>query len=168
MFLKQLMITNLDGLIRRIEFHTGLNLIIDETPEGTEDTGNNVGKTTLLRLIDFCMGADAKPIYTTDGVENTDVKEFLKDTEVEVELKLVDSLDNPVSREVTIRRNFLMGKKNLCTINGQKVEKKDFDQSLQYALWGVKTDKPSFRQIISHSFRIDDLRLAQSLRTLNK
>lgn len=168
MFLKQLMITNLDGLVRMIEFHRGLNLIIDETPEGTEDTGNNVGKTTLLRLIDFCMGGDAKPIYTTDGVENTDVKKFLIDTEAEVELKLVDSLDNPVAREVTIRRNFLMGKKNLCTINGQKVEKQDFNQSLQYALWGVKTDKPSFRQIISHSFRIDDIRLSQSLRTLNK
>ena len=168
MFLKQLMITNLEGLVRKIEFHAGLNLIIDETPEGTEDTGNNVGKTTLLRLIDFCMGGDAKPIYTTDGVENTDVKKFLTDTEAEVELKLVDSLDNPVSRQVTVRRNFLGGKKSICTINGQKVEKKDFNHSLQHALWSVKTDKPSFRQIISHSFRIDDLRLTQSLRTLNR
>ena len=168
MFLKHLKIMNRDGLIRRIDFHLGLNLIIDETPEGTEETGNNVGKTTLLRLIDFCMGADAKPIYTTDGIENKEVKEFLKDTDVEVELCLADSLINPQSRIVTIRRNFVQGKKSLCEINGQNVDKKDFDLTLQHAMWGVKTDKPSFRQIISHSFRIDDLRLAQSLRTLNK
>lgn len=27
------------------------------------DTGNNVGKTTVLKLIDFCFGANAKIIF---------------------------------------------------------------------------------------------------------
>ena len=169
MFLKQLLITNKDGKIRKIDFHLGYNLIIDETPSDTSDTGNNVGKTTLLRLIDYCFGADAKPIYTSsDGVVNEDVKKFLKETEVEVLLTLADSLTTPNSREVKIRRNFVTGRKMVCEINGQQVEKQDFEQTLQQTMWGVKTDRPSFRQIISHSFRIDDLRLSQSLRTLNK
>ena len=87
MFLKHLKISNTEGLIRRIEFHQGFNLIVDETPSDTADTGNNVGKTTLLRLIDFCFGADAQHIYTSnDNVVNNDVRDFLKETEVEVEL----------------------------------------------------------------------------------
>lgn len=169
MFLKQLLITNKDGKIRSIDFHLGYNLIIDETPQGTSETGNNVGKTTLLRLIDYCFGADARDIYTSgDGVANEEVKTFLKDTEVEVLLTLAESLTIPGCKEVKIRRNFLLGKKAVCEIDGQKVEKKDYVQTLQHAMWGVKTDRPSFRQIISHSFRIDDLRLSQSLRTLNR
>lgn len=169
MFLKYLKITNNEGGIRDIEFHAGFNLIIDETPSDTADTGNNVGKTTLLRLIDFCFGADAKHIYTSnDGVVNQDVRDFLKETEVQVELCLIDSFNTPMPKKVVIRRNFLLGRKGLYEVNGSKVEKKDFEMTIQHALWGVKTDKPSFRQIISHSFRIDDLRLSQSLRTIHK
>lgn len=58
MFLKQLKITNEDGLIRQIDFRLGMNFIVDETQGETADTGNNVGKTTLLRLIDFCLGGE--------------------------------------------------------------------------------------------------------------
>ena len=77
MFLKSLTISNQEGLIRNIVFHSGLNLIVDETPINfltkTEDsstndseitTGNNVGKKTVLKLINFCLGGDAKDIYT--------------------------------------------------------------------------------------------------------
>jgi len=66
MFLKSLQISNTRGVIRNIPFHSGLNLIVDETPiDGGEATGNNVGKTTVLVLIDFCLGASAK-----DGLNN--------------------------------------------------------------------------------------------------
>ena len=64
MFLKYLIIENTNGLVRRIDFHQGLNLIVDETPSGNEETGNNVGKTTVLRLIDFCFGMDGSKIYS--------------------------------------------------------------------------------------------------------
>lgn len=78
MYLKHLIIANRDEEIRRIKFHPGMNLIVDDTKADTEMTGNNVGKTTVLRLIDYCLGADAKPIYTaTDGSQNLKVKTFL-------------------------------------------------------------------------------------------
>jgi uncharacterized protein YydD (DUF2326 family) len=65
MFLKKLIIKHADGtIIREIPFSLGLNLVIDETPtENGRETGNNVGKTTVLKLIDFCLGASAKGIY---------------------------------------------------------------------------------------------------------
>lgn len=170
MFLKYLIIENTNGLVRRIDFHQGLNLIVDETPSGNEETGNNVGKTTVLRLIDFCFGMDGSKIYSaTEGAKviNEDVKNFLINTEVMITLCLTDSF-SANAKDVIVRRNFLSGKRNLMEINGQKVDKKSFETELQKALWNVETSKPSFRQIISHNFRYDEERLTQTLRTLNR
>ena len=93
MFLRYLQIENVHGLIRRIDFHQGLNLIVDEVSTDNEETGNNVGKTTVLRLIDFCFGMEGNKIYTsTEGpkVVNKEVKEFLMETEVLITLCLAD------------------------------------------------------------------------------
>ena len=58
MFIKSLKISTPDSVIRDLTFSTGLNLIIDKTPTTNEQlTGNNVGKTTVLKLVDFCLGA---------------------------------------------------------------------------------------------------------------
>lgn len=170
MFLKYLIIENTNGLVRRIDFHQGLNLIVDETLSGNEETGNNVGKTTVLRLIDFCFGMDGSKIYSaTEGTKviNEDVKNFLINTEVMITLCLTDGF-SANAKDVIVRRNFLSGKRNLMEINGQKYDKKSFETELQKALWNVETSKPSFRQIISHNFRYDEERLTQTLRTLSR
>jgi uncharacterized protein YydD (DUF2326 family) len=57
MFIKSLKISTPDSIIRELTFSTGLNLIIDKTPTTNEQlTGNNVGKTTVLKLVDFLLG----------------------------------------------------------------------------------------------------------------
>src|SRR5690554_2836077 len=110
MFLKNLILENKLGLIREIEFHKGLNLIVDETVEkDKKTTGNNVGKTTVLRLVDFCLGSNGKNIYQDSEFkeqENNTIKNFLIDTEVVVILTLVDDWDFP-SESITIKKNFL-------------------------------------------------------------
>lgn len=165
MFLKHLIITNEECLIRRIDFRLGLNLIVDDTESESQDTGNNVGKTTLLNLIDYCLGGKADAIYrSSDRSLNQDVKDFLQETNVEVELCLTDS-PLPESREVRIRRNFLQRSKAIREINGVNYQDKEFDAALEQAIWGMQTATPSYRQIISHSLRIDDLRLTQPLNT---
>ena len=170
MFLRYLQIENVHGLIRRIDFHQGLNLIVDEVSTDNEETGNNVGKTTVLRLIDFCFGMEGNKIYTaTEGpkVVNKEVKEFLMETEVLITLCLADGFTEN-AKKVIVRRNFLSGKRSVLEFNGQKIEKKDFEGELEKAIWGIETSKPSFRQIISHNFRYDDNRLTNTLRTLNR
>ncbi|MET3941986.1 uncharacterized protein YydD (DUF2326 family) [Paenibacillus sp. PvP094] len=57
MYLKELIISSYSEIIRKIEFHLGANLIVDETIGKSDlETGNNVGKTTVLALIDYCLG----------------------------------------------------------------------------------------------------------------
>lgn len=169
MYLKHLIIANRDGLVRRIDFNPGMNLIVDDTQVGTEKTGNNVGKTTVLRLIDFCLGADAKPIYTaSDGSLNQKVRDFLVDTEVYVELCLVSTFDEDKAHKVIARRNFLTRKKALNQVNGKNYQRGDYKDALQMALWGVITSSPKFEQIISHSIRIDHYRHEQPLQTMGR
>ena len=146
-----------------------MNLIVDETPENTTGTGNNVGKTTVLRLIDYCLGGDVDGIYRNPEDKHESyalVKDFLTGNNVIVTLILEDDLDTP-SKKVVIERDFKTGRSSLIRINGKDVTRKDFVAELESAIFPeVKTETPSFRQIIAHNIRIDNLRLENTLKTL--
>lgn len=167
MYLKRLKIINQEGLVRNIKFNSGLNLIVDNTPENDRtETGNSVGKTTL-RLVDFCMGKDGKVIYTDpadNGSVHTEVKEFLQNTKVEIELTMTRNWTND---DVVIRRDFNSGRKAVRTINGVQYKAEDFESALSEHILGFTTTKPTFRQIISHNIRYSELSLTNVLKTLN-
>lgn len=169
MYLSKLTISSPGKVIRDIEFHKGLNLVVDETPENTTGTGNNVGKTTVLRLIDYCLGGDVNGIYRNPEDKHESyalVKDFLTGNNVIVTLILVDDLDTP-SKKVEIERDFKTGRSSLIRINGKDVTRKDFVAELESAIFPeVKAETPSFRQIIAHNIRIDNLRLENTLKTL--
>ncbi len=169
MYLSKLTISSPGKVIRDIEFHKGLNLVVDETPENTTGTGNNVGKTTVLRLIDYCLGGDVNGIYRNPEDKHESyalVKDFLTGNNVIVTLILVDDLDAP-SKKVEIERDFKTGRSSLIRINGKDVTRKDFVAELESAIFPeVKAETPSFRQIIAHNIRIDNLRLENTLKTL--
>lgn len=155
------------------DFQSGLNLIIDETPSNDDkSTVNNVGKTTVLKLIDFCLGSNASIIYS--DTENKKevyelVKDFLVTEEVLITLILVEDLSDEASDEVVIERNFLPRKKNIRKINGKSILDKDFEDELQRLLFpDHKAEKPTFRQIISHNIRYKDENISNTLKTLDK
>ena len=173
MYIKNLIISSeTKGPIRNIEFHKGLNLIVDKTiVENETQTGNNVGKTTVLRLIDFCLGNSANSLYQdpeNKSEQNLKVKEFLIKEQVVVTLILVDNLDNP-TRKIVIERNFLQRKNKIFRINKEDVGSKtsEINSTLgKYIFPTVGVDKPTFRQLISHNIRYDEERLSNTLKTL--
>lgn len=170
MFIKSLTVSTPNQIIRELNFHRGLNLIVDETPSKETLTGNNVGKTTVLRLIDFCLGKNGDVIYK-DPESKTEVyrlvKDYLVDNKVLVTLVLVDNLDNPRNR-VEICRNFLSRSEAIYMINGEEVTKADFEKKLGEAIFpSIQIGKPSFRQIISHNVRYEEIRLNNTLDILN-
>lgn len=173
MFIKKLRIESPTEVIRDIEFKSGLNLIIDNTPvTDTKSTGNNVGKTTVLKLVDFCLGAKANIIYTdTENKKETYdiVKNYLIDEEIVITLLLIKDLNNLESTQVEIQRNFLSRKKAIRKINGKSFMEKEFDEMLEkYIMPQKEMDKPTFRQIISHNIRYKDESINNTLKTLDK
>jgi len=173
MFIKKLIISSPTEIIRDIEFSSGLNLIIDDTPiDDSRSTGNNVGKTTVLKLIDFCLGAKPNIIYT--DTENKKevydvVKNFLVDEEIKITLILTENLNDPEAKQLEIQRNFLTHKKAIRTINGKAILDKEFEDELERCIMPEKeAEKPTFRQIISHNIRYKDENINKTLKTLDK
>ena len=173
MFLKTLTLLSGNHVIREIRFHRGLNLIVDETPVGSgRETGNNVGKTTVLMLVDFCFGADAKSIYTDPENKRQEyklVKDFLINNQILVKLLLKDDLLQDDSREVVIERNFLSRKNKIQRVDGAYKTDDAFEEALTDILFpGHYGKKPTFRQIISHNIRYSDLSISNTLKTLDR
>ncbi|MCY0970862.1 DUF2326 domain-containing protein [Chryseobacterium wangxinyae] len=171
MFLKELKIENKFGEIRTIEFRKGLNLIVDETTEkDKKTTGNNVGKTTVLRLVDFCLGSDGKNIYQDSEFkeqENSVIKDFLIDTEVIITLRIDNDFDFP-SEIITIRKNFLKYSKKLQELDGENIkDNKEFDLALKKLIFKTEVEKPTFKQIISKNIRDEKNKLANIVKVLN-
>ena len=173
MFLKKLTITDGDNtIIREIQFHSGLNLIVDETPVVSgKETGNNVGKTTVLKLVDFCLGATAKGIYSDQENKRNEyktVKEFLITNKVLITLVLKDDLSAEKSVEVIIERNFLARKNKIQRIDGNNKTDEEFEEALTNLLFpGHYGCKPTFRQIIAHNVRYSDLSISNTLKHLD-
>lgn len=173
MFLKSLTISSNGKLIREINFRKGINLIVDETLNLSEKaTGNNVGKTTVLKLVDFCLGAEPKIIYV-DPESKKDVyklvKDFLIENEILVTLVLKEDLESVNSHEIAIERNFLARKNIIRRVNGQNLTEDEFEpRLLQLIIPEHYTEKPTFRQIISHNVRYNDESINNTLKTLDK
>jgi uncharacterized protein YydD (DUF2326 family) len=171
MFLKSLVITSGAKVIREIQFHKGLNLIVDESEH--QITGNNVGKTTVLKLVDFCLGADKRNIYVDPETKRNEyklVKDFLIENKVLITLTLTSDLDNDKANEIVIERNFLSSvKEGIRKINGQQILAENFEMELCKTLFPDHLeDKPSIRQIISHNIRYKDENINNTLKTLDK
>jgi len=176
MHLKNLIITskNSEKTIRHIDFHLGTNLIVDETLQKNDhETGNNVGKTTVLALVDYCLGGDTDQIYKDPETKKSiqEVKSFLEDEEVLITLILKEDLEKVESREIKIERNFLSRSRKIMSINGENLPSnrgKDFIEKLDKLIIGDRDElKPTFRQIIAHNIRYKDKRINNTLKVLD-
>lgn len=168
MFIKTLIITSGAKVIREIEFHKGLNLIVDESEH--QITGNSVGKTTVLKLVDFCLGANSKHIYVDHETKKQEyklVKDFLIENKVLITLVLTSDLDKG-TEDIVIERNFLARKDMVRTINGEPLTEDEFEAKLSNILFPEHlASKPTFRQIISHNIRYKDESINNTLKTLD-
>ena len=143
-------------LIRYVKFQSGLNLISDITDiKNKTTTGNNIGKSTLLELIDICLGAnDIDKIYSdkkTNGI-NKKVKEFLDNKKVFVEL----SININDSENINIKRSLYNNGKEIY-FNHLKIDKlKDLKSLLNKYIFTNKFDKPSLRDLIPFFLRKEE------------
>lgn len=145
-------------IIREVNFSLWLNLIVDNDKD---EKWNNVGKTTLLRCIDFCLWSKGDSIYKDKetGILNEKICSFLWD--VEMLLCLTDSLWN----KIILRRNFAtIRKEKLLEINGinyWSLEK--YNQRLN-AIFYKNNSKLTFRSLIGKFIRLDEFRMNNILR----
>lgn len=169
MFLKSLTILNDDVLIREISFHKGINLIVDETiSKDKTESGNSVGKTTVLRLIDFCLDGSGSNIFIDPEFKNTNkkIETFLKENNILITLVLVEDFEDKSSKTITIQRNFLSYKNKIQKINGETLSNEDFSSTLKELIFDSTEKQPTLKQLKSKNIRDEKNKLTQTIRVL--
>jgi uncharacterized protein YydD (DUF2326 family) len=170
MFIKYLRIEKDGKAIRHIAFKPGVNLIVDtSSTDNQKDSGNNVGKTTVLRLVDYCLGGEAKAIYLDPEFKQTNstVKDFLEQKRVLIMLCLGQSFtDN--SQDIILKRNFLKRSEKIAEINGENIlDIKAYRKALKLILFGTSTPKPTFRELMPRFIRSDASRMDKVIKYLH-
>lgn len=150
-----------DEIIRTIKFNEkGLSLIVDET--NSQNSGSNIGKTTAVKIIDLCLGANSvSSIYKEkDTGENHVVKEFIENK------KIVAELNARIGEKLfSFKRALYKNGKN--EINGKKVKNiTEYRKELNSIIFNNACDKPSFRQLISKFVRLDNANESSLLKYL--
>ncbi|PFR60371.1 DUF2326 domain-containing protein [Bacillus cereus] len=143
-------------VIRSIEFNSrGLNLIVDNTSNIKEDSGNSVGKSTVIHIIDICLNSSSlTKLYKSKEAqgENTELKKLLHENKVQATLELVDK-----NRVYSFTRSLYS--RGPRFFNNEKVTDKQYGAHLKDIIFNSKEDKPTFRQLISKFVRNDDAQL---------
>lgn len=139
--------------IRRIEFLLkGTNFIVDSTSPELRDSGNSIGKSTVARIIDYCLGGKTvSALYTDAETKNKDIniEEYLNKNKVEAILEIL-SEDNSAAQLCCS-----LFPKGYRKINDKKYTYDDYVVQLNKLVFGLKENKPTFRQLISKFVRIN-------------
>lgn len=178
MYLSNLKIkTNSGETIRDITFRKGLNIILGERCVDSGST-NSIGKTTLLRAIDFCLGGDEKAFYQdTENKEAIDknVFNFFYYIQPSFKLELKKNLNISFSKKVNFERKItgvvvknIKKLKVLHFIDDIEVSSDEYVERLKTDLFNYNNHKPGFRQLISKFIRKDDQQINFILRFLHQ
>lgn len=169
MLLERLVISSKNGIIRDIPFKLqGLSLVVDTTPISEKSTisGNNVGKTTFIRSVDFCFGSDGRDIYVDKESKNDNelIKNFLIENEVSFSLSI---LSNNSERTV-LRRSF--NSANDIVINDVKYDNiSSYKRKILDLLFHIPQEdtKIALRDIIKKFVRCDSFSESNIYRILH-
>ncbi|HBF4557647.1 DUF2326 domain-containing protein [Clostridioides difficile] len=153
MYLDKLIVINTieDKIIREVKFNkTGLSLIVDDTDSKT--SGSNIGKTTAVKVIDLCLGANSvSSLYKEkDTGENAVVKGFLEKNKVVAELHVIINKKNYILK----RPLYKNGK---CEINNEPFDTvNEYRKYLNKLVFNNLNNKPTFRRLISKFVRLEN------------
>lgn len=155
--------------IREVFFKRGLNMILDKPTTSRTMSGNSIGKTTLLRLIDYCLGSDGEDIWTDSEFKkiNYDVLNFLTGVNpVTAILILLD--DSGVRHE--LRRIFYSGKERpelAFVVDGITYKNlKTYCAAVKEILFHTSSAKPTLRQLMPKFIRSSATRMGNTLKFL--
>lgn len=180
MYLKYLTIKDQDNaIIRHVDFKIGVNIIEgNTTTENAKSNTNSIGKTTLLRSLDFCLAGKWESLVYDKELKNNrnnTVFDFFHKTSPNFELVLTKSLAKNITSQIKINRILTIeyGKKGeekvtvKNFINNNEVNDNDFKNQLLLYLFGLKTSLPTFRQLIPKFIRASDYQVSNIVRYLH-
>lgn len=170
MFLDKLIVADQTGtIIREVQFCRGLNLIIGVSDK--KGSTNDIGKTTLIRCIDFCLNGKLEQLYMDKEFRssvNHEIYNFLANQQPTFTLTLKEestNYDYSISRKINYsKEKFQID--NQIIINQTKVVG-DFETELKKYIFNSLEKKPTFRQLVPKFIRKDEQQISNVLRYLH-
>lgn len=173
MFLKYLTIKDQNGsIIRHVDFKMGVNIIkgieVSNLATDNQSSTNSIGKTTILRCIDFCLcGEWQQFIFDKEfkASKNNTVFDFFKETLPTFELCIVNNLEHAVSATHILNRSLVNNTRAKSdksffsvanSVNGNKLTEGDYQIYVKEILFNLSSEKPSIRQLIPKFIRTSD------------
>ena len=153
MQLVKLIVLKNKEIIREIKFNKGINFVTC-----AEEDGNQIGKSTTLRVLNFCFGSEGESIWKDPETKqiNEEIKELVTGGFVEFILKIK-------SKGIThtiVRRIEKFGKKKIMLRRISKIDDSEFKTNESFReelakLIGLPYKSPSFSQIKNRLVRIN-------------
>lgn len=141
-------------LIRNLSFSEGLNIVTN-----SEDDGNQIGKSTALRVINFCLGSDGKSIWhdPESKVSNVDIEELVTSGRVTFTLNIrVKGNDYCIKRRIfKLHQKKRVINKIVSYINDQEFQTNDRFKSALAPLLGFSLKNPTYSAIKNRLVRLD-------------
>ena len=167
MFLESLDVSVNGNVIRSLVFHKGLNFIVDSSVRKKTESGNSVGKTTALRVVDYCLGSDGSDIYKDPefkNEKNLEVYNFISANHVLATLSLTS-----VKGEKIILVRDISDEPSLFKINDEEFSNlKSYNNKLKEIIFRLRRNKPTLRQLMPKFIRSDGYKMSHSLRYLHQ
>ena len=156
-------------LIREIKFKTGLNLILDRPTRSATQSGNNIGKTTVLRLIDFCLGSEGDDIWQDSEFKkiNQEVYDYLHGaTAVSVSLKVEALPSHFHFFERTFNAAHIQNSSAFVVDDNSYRNIATYRNAVKAVLFGSDGSKPTLRQLAPKFVRSSPDRMSKTLKFL--
>ncbi|WP_368084302.1 DUF2326 domain-containing protein [Vibrio splendidus] len=137
-------------LIRNIPFKDGINII---TNHGS--IGNQLGKSTTLRIIKFCLGSKGESIWIDpdSGTTNEDIKKLVTSGTVSFELLIkVNETHYFITRRFEKQKSRIL---RLSTINGKPYNSVNKFKDKLAEIFGHTINKPSFSTVLNRFTRLN-------------
>lgn len=153
-------------LIREIKFKDGINIITN-----SEEDGNQIGKSTALRVINFCLGSDGKSIWhdPESRTKNEAIEEIVTSGRVLFSLHMRRNKDKYIiKRRISkVEQKTRTVLKIYSSINSDEFTSNNkFKESLAPIL-GLSTSNPTYSSIKNRFVRLDKKTASNTYRYLN-
>ncbi len=155
-----------NSILREIIFQNGINIITNE-----EDNGNQIGKSTALRVLNFCLGSDGKSIWfdPESRTESCSIKELITSGRVTFCLELnIKGITYKIKRRIiTIQQKTRFIQKLHSSINETEFDTNDKFKAALAPILGFSIKNPTYSAIKNRFVRLDKKTAANTYRYLN-
>lgn len=153
-------------IIREVQFKDGINIITN-----SEDDGNQIGKSTALRVLNFCLGSDGKSIWhdPESRTKNEAIEDLVTGGRVLFSLDMcINKKNYRINRRIhKVQQKTRTVQKIYSSINDDEFDTNAKFKAALASILGFSITNPTYSSIKNRFVRLDKKTASNIYRYLN-